>query len=473
MKHNHDILLLLFPIFSKNYPPIGLSYLKSFLYSKGINSHIIDFNIRLYNLLKDDFSYLYNEKDESFDTTENVSAIMSSFLDSYINEWISEILQYDPKIIGVSLISRRNEIVSNKVLKKIKEIRPDIKIIYGGPRTKIASDKFLNQNIANYIIGGEGEVELHNLVTQLLSNQYNSHNPSKIKHTKSQDKPIYKECKDHISNLDLLPFPDYSDFDFNLYESNLIPILFSRGCIGNCSFCNIGYFWKGFRHRSGRNVYEEMVFQSQKYTINNFIFLDSLINGNVSELEKLCDLIIDNNNNFHWTANYRIKGAFPKRMFEKLSLSGCKGVNIGLESGSEKIRKDMNKPFDNNLVVETLVGFNDVGIKVHLMMVLGFPTENEQEFQKTIDFIIRYRSLIDSINFGPSCHLLKGSPIYNDLTKWNIVIDEDNNWENPNSNIKIRLDRVRKANEIAQECGIKVIDRNQNRIQRMWEKWGN
>ena len=93
--------------------------------------------------------------------------------------------------------------------------------------------------------------------------------------------------------MDNHPYPDYSDYNFDLYKTPTIPIVDSRGCVRTCEFCDVIEFWKKFQYRSADCVFKEMLYQIDQYHITHFALMSSLTNGNMKEFNKLLEEVLD------------------------------------------------------------------------------------------------------------------------------------------------------------------------------------
>ncbi len=116
-----------------------------------------------------------------------------------------------------------------------------------------------------------------------------------------------------IKSLDALPFPDYDDLPLHEYPQNkfgmpVMPVVGSRGCIGDCVFCVEKRLWGNtYRMRSPENIVSEIKNIKEKYGSSIIRFNDSLINCNIKSLEKFCDLMIEEKLEMQWTCNARIR----------------------------------------------------------------------------------------------------------------------------------------------------------------------
>ena len=148
------------------------------------------------------------------------------------------------KMEPVSYLSEHDEIIRKTVT--VYPQNRKIKIVFGGPVCSFAHEKKLMMDNADidYIVLGEGEETLAEIAGSLDSG---GAIPGCIR--RIDDEIIHGDPRPQIDCLDELPFPDYDHFDFNSYmHRTTFPILFTRGCAWNCTFCISPYIWKQFKY---------------------------------------------------------------------------------------------------------------------------------------------------------------------------------------------------------------------------------
>jgi radical SAM superfamily enzyme YgiQ (UPF0313 family) len=223
-----------------------------------------------------------------------------------------------------------------------------------------------------------------------------------------------------IESLDALPFADYSIFDLSLYEKSLLPIATSRGCFNKCTFCSESPHWRRYRPRSAQNIYSEIIHQQQRYPhIDRFWFNDSLINGDMRALGELCDLLIANGVKIKWGGQGMIRREMTLEFLSRMRQAGCEVISYGVESGSDGVLKMMRKGYPAELAAQVIRKTAEAGIQVIFNIIIGFPTETDKEFQETLSFVSRLKSLAVHIEL-PMYLLLKGSYIYEHPAEFNV-----------------------------------------------------
>jgi radical SAM superfamily enzyme YgiQ (UPF0313 family) len=230
------------------------------------------------------------------------------------------------------------------------------------------------------------------------------------------------EFREEIEHLESLPFPDFSDFNLKKYAGRAFPIMTSRGCVARCAFCGDWPYRKKFRFRKAENIFLELKHGVEKFGIRDFLFSDSLINGNLYELERLADLIIDNKLNIIWKGLARVSKHMDLDLLVKMKKAGCLWLCYGIESGSQKVVNDMNKMF---LLKDAQINLADTvkaGIEAYVNFFVGFPTETWIDFLKSLNFIYRNRKNITVVCPGQQpCGIPAGSDLEKEASKFNIA----------------------------------------------------
>ena len=274
-----------------------------------------------------------------------------------------------------------------KVLDQIKKILPEVKIVICGPIfTK--GDELLNNKNIFAVLKGEYEKNSAEVINQQISKVYN----------------FNFLTKDEMNNS---PFPFYDSLHSKIYwDSNphgQIPpqahVLTSRGCPYKCIFC----VWPatmtsddpdGNNKRTVRQYSPEYMegFLTeiiQKYKFNSIFFDDDTFNLGDIHVENICKIM--KKLKVDWTAMCRSDGcSFEK--WKMMKESGCIGVKIGYESGSQRvIDKIINKKLDLKIAKETTKKLLDIGLKVHGTFTYGLPGETKED-------MITTRKYLESLN---------------------------------------------------------------------------
>tara|TARA_B100001094_G_scaffold13134_1_gene11521 strand:- start:2546 stop:3985 length:1440 start_codon:yes stop_codon:yes gene_type:complete len=457
-------------------PSPALAALKSCVQNAGYNCYTIDLNIELYDDLKQNHK-VYGEVDNYFQTdfrylSQDISdlepliemkySLSDDALELYqkhLNRWADYILDQGNEWIGISLLSVNSVLYTIDLAEVLKNKSSNCKIVLGGPGVSTfgimgasnLGEFMIVTGLADRYLTGEGEYSL----VELLN-----------------DKEYIEQGQ--IDNLDILPYPDYSDFDFAKYDSqqNTVAVTGSRGCVRSCAFCDIKSAWKKYRYRSGISIANEIINHHQRFGSTEFRFTDSLVNGSLKAFEEFLDAIILAKkqgliaNNIKWSGQFicRPINQFTEEWFEKMSLAGANMLQIGVESGSEAVMHNMGKKLSNDDIDFTIGMLSKYKIQCDLLMIVGYPTETDEDFDMTLNLLERLspyneQGCIEGINLGKTMVVLPGSPIGENMNHWGIEYDDNNNWIstlNPTLTFKQRVKRRVLAQEKCQELGYMI-----------------
>ncbi|UCC94495.1 MAG: B12-binding domain-containing radical SAM protein [Candidatus Omnitrophota bacterium] len=354
-------------------PPLSLTYLKSFLEKKGIVVRITDLNNILFH--------------RTSSTPKRWLTLNRAFEQDLFNQAQKEhpgvfnsIYGHLKKAsaIGFSLLGR-NAPFTFSFAKEIKERFPKKHIIFGGPHT-LFLEKEGKLNSCYWWVIGEGEIPFYTLISNTpISNSR---------------KKIYRF--EEIEDLDTLPFYDFYPLRPKEY-SGVLPLLSSRGCPHQCTFCSERLLSRTFRHHSPRYIIEQIKFLQKRYRLNNFVFCDSLINYKRAWLHEFCRLLIDHKLHVKWEAQMRVEKGFPQELAELIKRSGCYNLFIGLESGSDRILQCMNKGFTRSDAINFFKTLRTQNLHFEVSLIFGHPDESENDFRETLQFITQHQRDIPKI----------------------------------------------------------------------------
>jgi len=227
---------------------------------------------------------------------------------------------------------------------------------------------------------------------------------------------IYGEL---VKDLDTLPFPDRSFF--KEYYKGPIPVMSHRGCPYDCSFCSKTLDRK-VRMRSPENVVEELMEIDKKYPDKEeIIFFDETFTLDYSWVEKLCNLIRSKNLKKRFRCSTR-SDRLTLGVAEVLKSAGFGEVCIGVESGSDRILKILNKRTTVEQNSQAVDVCHKVGLKVTGYFMLGCPGESMETLRETENWMEQNK--LDTIKLY-LYHPLPGSDIWNSKEEYDIDFELD------------------------------------------------
>lgn len=332
----------------------------------------------------------------------------------------------DFDIVGFSISSS----VTYSILKKVRDnsqFKKQALLVAGGIHTTIFPEDVINDLNVDIACVGEGE----NTIVEILD-AYSEKNFDTIDGIVYKDKlsgeMVYTSKRELIKDLDKIPFParhllplDEIIMNDRLSDTNLpiAHILCSRGCPYSCNFC--ANQERGIRYRTGANIRKELEFLIENYGIKGFCITDDNFIVDKKRIEDICNEITPLK--LKWSSLSRVN-TVDEELLKKLKQSGCIEIKYGIESGSPRILKLMNKKITIDQIRNAISLTHKIGIKVKAFILHGFPGENRETTEETIQLLEELKEKIDRISlfrFVP----LPGSPVYNEAEKYDLSLPKN------------------------------------------------
>ena len=323
-----------------------------------------------------------------------------------------------PDIIAFSAyIWNKNEVF--EIADRLKQIKPDLIIIMGGPEVSFESLKIMkNNNFIDFIIKGEGEKTLKELLhsfylSETLNDKEFYNKLAKIKGIvyRAEEKKIC-ENKERplISNLDKLPFP-YTDENIKKLKNKIIYYETSRGCPFNCSYC-LSSINRGVRYFSMERVKKDLLFFIRN-DIKLIKFVDRTFNSNRKRTMEIFKFLVENRKEtrFHFeiTANL-----LDDEMIKYLMTvpEGLFQFEIGIQSSNLETLRLVNRRMDFKKVSKYIKSLREANnIHLHLDLIAGLPGEDYNSFEKSFNDVFELTPHDLQLGF---LKLLKGTAIRSD-----------------------------------------------------------
>ena len=136
-----------------------------------------------------------------------------------------------------------------------------------------------------------------------------------------------------------------------------------------------------------------------------------------------------------------------QEIYDLIAKSGCKRIELGVESYSNNVLNAMNKKITIDDIKKNLQFAKNSGIYVCIYLIVGFPGETENDFQETCLFLRENAHLIDEIRSIRQLYLVPGSFVADNKNKYNIKVNSNDNhayyWKIKNENAyDIRMNRI-------------------------------
>jgi len=433
VSRNTRVALILAPEWGPHIPPYNLARLSALSKTSGYATQCFDLNIAAYHYGDKDQWHGHNDwrwKNETYFTD------LHPALEPLLLEYIDKIVQFRPDVLGFSVYYTNNQ-CTNWVIRQLRERLPQARVILGGPQA--TQQQLLSPELADHIVVGEGEIIFMDLLHKFETNT-----------------PVEQKILHHDKNiridLDSMPIPDYSDFDLGLYSTmgKGISSEMSRGCVAKCQFCSETTFWR-YRNRQALSIVDEIEFNYNTYGIEMVWFIDSLVNGDLTELRQFAQEIVARNIKIRWLGYARCDPRMDLLYLQDIKASGCTILNFGIESGSNHVLQLMKKNVKRETVEQNLRDMTSIDLHAFTNWFTGFPGETLGDAAETLTLLWRTRNTtVSGRNFG-ICNLNPDTPLSQNREEFGVSRGHfGGHWitEDYTNTILHRLVRFKSANVV-------------------------
>lgn len=359
-----------------------------------------------------------------------VSILDSAILALNYAKSLELILKENPGYVGFTAVTV-SVYKAAKLAKMIKEVRPDIVTIIGGPHLTAIPEETMRR-FSEFDIGvvGEGEITTVNLIKALENHEDINKIPGLIFRQNGQI--VNTGRASLIEDLDTLPYDAWDllpNFPF-AYKSSVhklgrfptTSIISSRGCPYQCRFCDNSMFGRYVRAYSAGHVIEMIKYLQKTYGIKDIFFNDDNFVMLKDRVLEICDLLQRDNIDLTWGCYSRVDNINDIELLKRMKQAGCWRISFGLESGSQEILNFYKKNETLEQMEKAMEMTRQVGIRAKGFFMLGNFLETEETMRKTIDFAKRIKIDDFHITFLTP---LPGSEIYEIADKYGKF---ENDW---------------------------------------------
>ena len=339
-----------------------------------------------------------------------------------------KLIDFHPDLVGI-LVLTPARFEALKVAHLAKRLNSGCEIVFGGVHPTFMWQQMMSHyKEIDYIVRGEGEITFY----QLVSGKRLTEIDGLV--WRRGEKIVKNPDRKNTKNLDKLPFPAWDLIGHLTYPArgqgivngiNLsgVPrftLIFSRGCMGACTFCSSWKFWKGYRSRSGRNVADEVEYLVKAYGAQHFCFQDDSFGGNRKETINFCREIIKRKLKLAFVGCTRVD-LVDARLLKLLKKAGFYELAYGIESGSAEVLQKINKKTNLLAAKQAIEMTKKAGIRAIALLMYGLPGETEMDRQKTRNFLDKLKPT--GIGTNGEFWIFPETPIYSAAKTAGIISD--------------------------------------------------
>lgn len=362
-------------------------------------------------------------------------------------DYIKFLKEYKPDIVGLTTMTTPMIYDLIHIGNLTKEVFNKAIIIVGGIHASVEPESVLKESYVDYIMRGEGDEAFLE-----FCNTFDK-NPKKLEKLKN------------INNNPLRPFvdiaklkiPNYDLLELEKYEHTYV--MLSRGCTGNCTFCCSPRSWgirgkpfvRSYTTKQIINFFENLV---EKHKIKTFSIVDDNFISNKPQMIEVCKYLKRKRVHFFCFAR---ADSLDDLVLKTLKEAGCHTIQIGLESGSQRVLTLLGKRTTVQQNIRAIKGCQKYGITCDGSFMVGLPTETTEEVNMTLNFVKKYKpDLPNAKIYLP----LPGAPLFDYCVSRGLIKKPDTleEWANWTGNA-LTIEVKHKVSEIPNEYLVKTIQK--------------
>ena len=305
------------------------------------------------------------------------------------------IKSFKPDVFGLQCYTFDLNFV-NHALKAAKAHDRGVVTIVGGPHPSAAAldmmDRFADS--LDYSFAGEAEVGLAGLLSSIESGKRGFDSIPGLVWRESGT--VRSNPKSVLEDLDSIAMPAWDLIGPENYPESqhgaffkqfpIAPIMVTRGCPFPCTFCAGGVIaGKKVRRRSIDNVLKELTYLNKERGIREFHIVDDNFTMDMAYAKEFLRRLKGLNLGMTWAVPNGVRmDALDEELLSLMKETGLYIVSLGIESGSDRVLKDMKKHLTVSKIRECVGMINKAGIDISGFFILGFPGETPESIKDTI-----------------------------------------------------------------------------------------
>ena len=307
-------------------------------------------------------------------------------------ERLGELLDRNPLAVAITTTFYVINLPVIEMVEFIRQRNPEVKIVIGGPLVSNHVRNYAGAELEAaledlggdyYIVEAQGEATLEQLLRTLRDGGDPGIVPNLVYPEEGGLRRTVLQPEANDMNENVIDWADLAAGD------DLGPTLqtrTARSCAFKCAFCNYPTRAGKLTLTSVERIEWELDRMAGLGNVENVVFIDDTFNVPLPRFKDICRLMIDKGYGFNWFSYFRCSNS-DEEAVELMAESGCKGVFLGIESGSPSILKNMNKRATVEQYLAGIQMLKDAGVVTFGSFITGFPGESETTAQETLDFI--------------------------------------------------------------------------------------
>ena len=292
------------------------------------------------------------------------------------------ILELRPDVVGLTSLGC-NFICTLRVALHLRELKPGLKLMLGGPHATILDRAILARYpVFDVILRHEAEHTLPAVLENLQSGKLDGIPGISYR---AEGRVVANAGAPLIEDLDLLPTPAYRHYPIDRLRLPWLRVEAGRGCPFMCTFCSTAsFFGRRYRLKSADRLCAELEALNREYGVSQFSLQHDLFTVNRDKVLEFCEAV--RQRGFVWKCSARMD-CVDAELMREMARAGCREIYFGVETGSPRLQELAKKRLDLGLFYPTLEAAAAVDIHPTVSFITGYPQERARDQAATLDMV--------------------------------------------------------------------------------------
>ena len=291
----------------------------------------------------------------------------------------------DPDVVGLTSTTFNWPVVS-EVARRIRQANPGLPIWVGGPQLSLYPDECMTEAAIDAAVIGEGDETIVEILDRLAAEEDLAGIAGTI--VRQGDALVRGDERAPTADLDGLPLPALDLLPLGRYQSLDLPTPFvsmvtSRGCPFRCRYCSQVYVGGTYRAHGPERVVAEMVRAVRDLHAREIVFFDETFTLHSDWVQSVCEGVLEADLDVPWNVRTRVDRLDGETLLA-MREAGCCSIHVGIETGSARVQRLMNKNLDLAGIGDALATARHLGIETRGYFMLGYPGESRDEIEQTV-----------------------------------------------------------------------------------------
>lgn len=309
-------------------------------------------------------------------------------------EQIVRSIPADTQVIGIGCVFSFLWPFVRGLIHELRTAFPSATIVCGGEHFSSMPERCLEEAPIDWVVLGEGEETFTDLLAALESGTVDA---ERIPGLAWRENGACRRSarRTRVRAIDEIAWPAWELFEPEVYNANdfalgmrlgfAMPILATRGCPYQCTFCTSPQMWTTrWYARDPAQVVDEMETYHRRYGAVSFPFHDLTAVIKRHWIEQFCREILSRGLKIHWQLPTGTRcEAFDEDLARLMVQSGCRYLSFAPESGSASLRERIKKRLKEESLVRAVRAAVSAGMHVTCFFIVGLPSETEADLRET------------------------------------------------------------------------------------------